>query len=255
MKQDLALARIVLRYAKHPNKLLGGSHEKDIENMYVAKKVTNTVIEKVTNHLDFLYSMSVSKKRWSGTGLSQHDFKALSFVYFWMIDRYGLFHIDDADKLFEIYWDAKKEIEDDNGKYADKLYTSDGLGYTYKKTYIQYINAPSLDNKVRNATTILVNEMTSGAIERVITVKDKTRCFSLKHKEDKLRDQKGLCYIDGKELLYNDAHAAHIVPHSEGGKTDYDNLAMVRIVHNQAMGIQDANDYKESFERNIKKAA
>lgn len=254
LKHDQVLSRILLRYAEYPNHLLGGSLESEIEDLYVAKTIDKTVIDKVNKHLDFLHSMALSKRNWSKKGLSQHDFKALSFIYFDLLDRYELFQINDSNELFALYWAAKKEIEDDESNYAEDI-IKDGSGYTYKTAYVKYMNAPNSDKKVRTATTILMNEMTIDAIERFLLIKDKTRCFSLKQKEDKLVDQKGRCFIDGKELCYRDAHAAHIIPHSEGGKTDYENLVMVRDIHNQAMGIQNANDYKKSFQAKNKKAA
>jgi len=253
LKHDQALARIVLRYAKYPKDLLGGSPDEEIEDMYASEKIADSVKKKVIEHLNFLHSMALSKKKWSKKGLGQHDFKALSFLYFWMMDNYGLFHIKDSEKFIEIYLKAKKVVTDIDGKYEKKTMT-DGSGYTFRRAYTKYIAAPQSHKKVQAATTILANEMTAEAIERVIIVKDKTRCFSPNLKEAKLVDQEGKCYIDGEELDYKHAHAAHIVAHSKGGKTDYNNLAMVRKEHNQDMGQMDLEEYK-CFLRTDKTAA
>ena len=56
-----------------------------------------------------------------------------------------------------------------------------------------------------------------------------------------------MCAIDGEPLKLIDAHAAHIVAHSEGGKSVLENMVMVRAVHNTRMGTMNLNDYKESL--------
>ena len=56
-----------------------------------------------------------------------------------------------------------------------------------------------------------------------------------------------MCAIDGNPLKLMDAHAAHIVAHSEGGQTNLPNMVMVRAIHNTRMGTMNVNDYKESL--------
>ena len=254
LAQDQALARIVLRYVKYPKQLLGGSTEDEIEDMYSEEKIGNSVKDGVIKHLDFLHSMALGKKSWSNGQLAQHDFKSLSFLYFWMVDRYGLFVIPDAEKFMQIYLNAKTVIQKPGGKY-DKKNMTDGSGYTFRTAYNKYINAPQNTKKVQSATEILVKEMTTDKIEKVINIFDKKRCFAMHEKTSKLLEQEGKCYIDGTKLLYKDAEAAHIVAYSKGGKTKYENLAMVRKKWNQDMGSMDLEKYKEAFHRNNKKAA
>ena len=45
----------------------------------------------------------------------------------------------------------------------------------------------------------------------------------------------------------NEAVGAHIKAHSLGGKTEVDNLAVVRKAHNTAMGEMNASQYKELY--------
>ena len=252
LKQEYALARIVLRYAQYPDQLLGGSEDEDIGNMYASEVLDEAVKEKVENHVDFLQVMGVWKKEKGSTGLSQQDFKALSFLYFWMIDEYGLFVIKDAEEFMKIYLKAKTTILKVNGKY-DKKNMKDSSGYSFRTAYVKYINAPQNTKKVNAATEILVEEMTVKAIKRVITVKDSKRCFNVVEKEDRLIEQNWKCYIDGEKLDYKDAEAAHIVAYSKGGKTEVANLAMVRKKWNQDMGSMDLEEYKAIHEK--KKAA
>jgi hypothetical protein len=59
-----------------------------------------------------------------------------------------------------------------------------------------------------------------------------------------LAKQRGKCYIDSKPLSMDDAEAAHIVSYADGGKTDPQNMVMIRSVHNRNMGTMNVNDYK-----------
>ena len=44
----------------------------------------------------------------------------------------------------------------------------------------------------------------------------------------------------------SDAHAAHIIAHSNGGQTVYSNLVMVRAIYNQEMGTMNFDDYMKT---------
>ena len=90
----------------------------------------------------------------------------------------------------------------------------------------------------------LIGEM--GDIENVISVKDTSRSFTVLEKEAKLAEQSFVCAIDHKPLKWKDAHAAHIIAHTNGGRTMYSNLAMVRACYNTEMGTMDLNQYKEN---------
>jgi len=248
LKQDHAFARIVYRYyvAKKGN-LLGGSHDKDIESMYEDASVDETVINaikpKTKKHLDFLRKLAMYRKQHYKTGLTQHDFKAMSFLYFYMIDTYGSFNILDAEEFFKVYATANSKLTNKHGSYADIIH--DASGYTVQIMYKKYIAAPWDGKKISTAISYLVGEM--GDLEDIIEVRDINRSFTVNEKEAKLAEQNFRCAIDGKKLKWNDAHAAHIVAHANGGRTVYSNLAMVRACHNTDMGTMDLNVYKEKM--------
>ena len=84
-------------------------------------------------------------------------------------------------------------------------------------------------------------------IESVILPLDDKRNFTRLEKERKLSEQDYLCAIDGKPLIWEDAHAAHIEAHVRGGRTKYSNLAMVRKKYNLEMGTMSVTEYKESM--------
>ena len=103
----------------------------------------------------------------------------------------------------------------------------------------------NLINKIKEAIKYLVKEINN--IEDCFLVTDSKRGFSHSDRKLKLAEQGGVCAIDGKPLKLMDAHAAHIVAHSEGGQTDLENMVMVRAIYNTRMGTMDLNTYKETL--------
>ena len=106
LKQDHAFARIAYRYICHPKTLLDGSHDKELEVMYQDKgilEISQSTKSKVKKHLDFLLAMSEHRKIKYKGGLTQHDFKAMSYLYFYMLDTYKSFEIIDYEDFFEAY--------------------------------------------------------------------------------------------------------------------------------------------------------
>ena len=245
LKQDHAFARIAHRYIQYTKQLLGGSSDKELETMYENPNLTKDSIPdvKITAHLDFLRKMAMYRKQQFKTGLTQHDFKAMSYLYFYLSDTYGSFDIPDAEEFFKEYARANSALMNKDGDYAETIHESSG--YSVQVMYKKYIAAPWDGKKISTAVSYLVGEM--GDIENVISVKDNSRSFTVLEKEAKLAEQNFVCAIDHKPLKWKDAHAAHIVAHTNGGRTIYSNLAMVRACYNTEMGTMDLNQYKENM--------
>jgi len=245
LKQDHAFARIAHRYIQHPKKLLGGSSDAEIETMYEDPELTleDIPVSKIKKHLDFLRKMAMYRKHQFKTGLTQHDFKALSYLYFYMSDTYGSFDIPDAEEFFKTYARANSSLLNKAGYFAEVIH--EPSGYTVQVMYKKYIAAPWDGKKISTAIAYLVGEM--GDLENVIETKDSNRAFSVQEKEAKLAEQNFVCAVDGKPLKWKDAHAAHIVAHANGGRTIYSNLAMVRACYNTEMGTMNLDDYMEKM--------
>ena len=73
-------------------------------------------------------------------------------------------------------------------------------------------------------------------------------------KEIALQKQDFVCVIDGLPLVWEEAEAAHIKAHANGGKTRLNNLAMVRKVYNKSMGTIDLYEYKKMYDEQQKVA-
>jgi len=250
LKQDHAFARIVYRYTnalKNKESLLGGSSDTELRIMYEDATLTIEDIEKVKSkikkHLEFLRKMGAYRRQSLKNGLTQHDFKALSYLWFYMIDTYGSFDIEDHEVFFEKYAEANFCISNKHGDYATVIHEESG--YSVQTMYKKYIAAPWDGKKIETAISYLIGEM--GDIEDLIETRDSRRDFTRPEKEVKLAEQKFRCAIDGKKLKWNDAHAAHIIAHSNGGRTVYSNLSMVRAIYNTEMGTMDLNQYREKI--------
>ena len=252
LKQEHLFARFVYRYMRCSDKLLGGTEDKDIRELYesdISQEEIKSCNKDIMAHLNFLRKIAQHRnKKNSSKGLSQHDFKALSYLYFHLKDTYGNFKIEDYKEFFNRYWKANGILLDDSakGKYTKDIHVDSG--YSVQVMYKKYIAAPQTTFKVIEAITYLIKEMEQDIKELVIP-QDGKRNFSRQQKENKLATQGGICYIDGKDLDLQDAHAAHIVAHSKGGQTTSDNFVMVRAEHNTNMGTMDLNTYRENFQK------
>jgi hypothetical protein len=251
LKQDHAFARIVYRYMGNHKTLLGGSPDSDIESLY--EDETLTTIDKQTQrkihkHLDFLRDMAIYRKKHYKTGLTQHEFKVLSYLYFALVDKYSEFELDDAEKLFSVFAKANSKLMNKNGEYATRVHTRSG--YTENVMYKKYVAAPMDSSKVIEATQYLLKEMDRQDSEwsDALRTKDPVRNFSVEDKQAKLAEQDFTCFIDGSPLTWEDAHAAHIRAHKKGGRTEYANLAMIRNTHNSDMGTMDVLEYKRWYQ-------
>lgn len=120
-----------------------------------------------------------------------------------------------------------------------------------KKTeYTELVGLYSPDEVARKLALIL------GMIGDVgVTVKDVRRSFSLDDKYRRWVDQENKCALTGEELDFDKAVGGHIVPHSKGGKTTYDNLVILSYSANAMMGDTPYYEYKQKYDANEAKLA
>ena len=253
LKQDHAFARIVYRYMGNHDKLLGGAQDSEIESLYEDETLTSipkNVKAQIEKHLDFLRDMAIYRKKHFKTGLTQHEFKVLSYLYFALVDKYQEFEIENAEDLFMAFAKANSKLMNKNGEYSKRVHTRSG--YTENVMYKKYIAAPWDTSKVTEATEYLLREIDKQDPEwpNALRTKDPVRNFSVEDKQAKLAEQDFTCFIDGLPLSWEDAHAGHIRAHKKGGRTEYANLAMIRDTHNSDMGTMDVYEYKKWYKEN-----
>lgn len=91
--------------------------------------------------------------------------------------------------------------------------------------------------------------------EGIVEVLDPKRTFSRKMIEEKLSQQGYTCWVSGSPLTLAEAEGAHVVAHSRGGKTVFNNLVVVHRDHNRAMGTDNAYDYRDRYLSTLQAAA
>jgi len=251
LKTDELVARIMFRMTQ-PKKL-GESSDAQVRKMYEEfdGDIDSLKIE-LYKVLDYLRIMAVIHKQQFGRGLSQQDFKLLTFLFYWLIDEVGTFSIDDPKSYLKDYKKAFAKLTDHSGKYGKMMNPTD---IDQKPRFISesfkgYLGAPHHKRKIEQVVFWLLLEFTP---TQYIVAKDKKRTYSYDEKVRKLLDQNFICAITGDEVTMDECEAAHIVSHSDGGYTTYDNFVMCRTEHNRAMGSMNLEDYKETYLKNLNK--
>lgn len=116
--------------------------------------------------------------------------------------------------------------------------------FNRKKTeYNELIGLYAPDEVARKMALILGNIQDIG-----ITVKDKRRFFSADEKYRRWEDQERTCALTGEPIDFIDAVGGHIIPHSKGGKTTYDNLVVLSKKSNAMVGDIPFYEYKQKYD-------
>ena len=250
LKTEELLARVVFRYTQ--SDLLGASSDEDLNVMYQSQKLDMTLLSKKTKeHCDFLLKCAINKKT---GGLTQQDFKMLSFLYFYMVDTYGKFKIESYEDFMTAFRKALLEVSDNKGKYG-KIPNDvdfDTKARMVSEAFTSYLGAPHHEKKIKQTVIWLLLELD---IKKYVTILDKKRAFSKIEREKQLLNQNCVCDIDNLPLKLEDAEAAHIISYDNGGSSTMENMKMVRKEHNRAMGTMNLEDYRVIWLQNNKKAS
>lgn len=250
LKTEELLARVVFRYTQ--SDLLGASSDEDLKAMYQSQKLDMSLLSKKTKeHCDFLLKCAINKKT---GGLTQQDFKMLSFLYFYMVDTYGKFKIESYEDFMTAFRTALLEVSDNKGKYG-KIPNDvdfDTKARMVSEAFTSYLGAPHHEKKIKQTVIWLLKEF---EIKNYITILDSKRAFTKDEREKQLLKQNCVCDIDGLPLTLDEGHAGHILSHTNGGKSTPDNMKMIRACHNTAMGSMNLEDYRVIWLQNNKKAS
>ena len=187
------------------------------------------------------------KKTFSG-GLTQQDFKMLSFLRFYLLDKYKVFKINDYTEFMKSYRNAFLLLSNNDKKYG-KLINDTGIDNRARmisEAFTSYLGAPDNAKKIGQTVVWLLLEFD---VREHLCIQDTKRSYTKTERETQLSEQNYKCDIDGEELSLSDAEAAHIVSYHNGGTTTMDNMVMVRREHNRAMGTMNLYDYKNLYEK------
>jgi len=252
LKTEELLARMSYRYTQQT--LLGSSSDDNLESMYEGSDINiDELTAKLNEHCKFLLKCANAKKTFNG-GLRQQDFKMLSFLYFYMMDSYGKFKVEDYVEFMKAYRKAFLTISNKDGKYADiKVdFDFDNSARLIPEAFTKYLGAPHHEKKIKQTVIWLIEEFD---YKKYVTIQDVKRAYTSTEKETRLAEQNWLCDIDGLPLSMSEAEAGHIESHSNGGRSTMDNMRMIRKSHNRAMGTMNLEVYKQHWLEQNKKAS
>ena len=223
--------------------------DNDIYN-YV-NKTTKSKVKSVEKDLESEYEFySTLSKYWKDYARKAPkilDFHLFRVVYWVLREKSKNFKISDWDaftnSLVMNTNDFLKSNErvlytDDEDEQIDSRYATITGAF---KSYVKKVNEPRKYTQAK----IWVEELLD---TNTVVFKDSARGFT---KEDLLKrwNEVGkVNEITGEPIPFQAAVGCHIVPHSDGGKTTYDNLLISDKYHNTKMGTMNALKYKKMYE-------
>jgi hypothetical protein len=201
------------------------------------------VEKKLKNALDFFHKVAVAAKSKRPNGLSMRQFSRLTRLYFYLMGEHKSFKVNNYDAFWRGFAKAFLAVE----KRRNLVNLPCGLDgdRTVGEAFGGYLSFDRAEDWKHEASIKWFLEEFDPL--NYITVKDTKRCFTPKQIEDRLIEQDWKDYIDGKTLSLENAVGAHVLAHTNGGKTSLDNLVVISEEHNNAMGSMDVETYKQWY--------
>lgn len=205
--------------------------------------------------LDFILSYAEVRKRANGSaGLTNIEAVMISRFYMYMTGLYGkyvanwkIYSMDNFYTQFKIVFDSFVG-KNPSGRRLEVVYGNRTKAEAMKKFLAAFDNL----SKVQHSLKWLFDEFDELGIthgDLGIVIKDKNRILSREEKETMWLKQNRKCWISDNDLKFEDAVAAHIIPHEEGGATTPDNIVIVHKDLNSKMGSINAHLYKEMYQQ------
>lgn len=209
----------------------------DEDNLKRTKKKLNDALDWLLNVAD------TARKYKNGRGLSHKQFVMLIRFYFYMKENYKSFKFESVETFWEEFTTAMDTVMSDNDHTFSER---SGKVRVVSEAFGQYLKSDLNDSWKYNKSIELFLE-NFDLNDCGLKILDSKRCFSREEIESALIKQGYKDFIDGKKLTMTDAVGAHVIAHSNGGKTTTDNLVVVSKAHNTAMGTMDVAVYKQSL--------
>jgi hypothetical protein len=265
LSHDEFVARLLCMIIK--NKGLSTCSFEELEEMYVNYGhpesgiwAKDPVIEKrhraeLNTALNFILEYAEVRKRNSNSaGITNHEAVMLSRYYMHMVGQHGKYmanwKVSSMDKFYENFKVVLDSFigKNPNGRRLAIAYV--GTGKTKSEMMKKHLAVFDVLFKVQNSLKWLLEEFEELGLKNAdlgITIKDKNRFLSREEREVMWLKQDRKCWISGLDLKFEDAVAAHIIPHEEGGETTIDNIVIVDKKLNAKMGSMNAHDYKRMY--------
>lgn len=213
-----------------------------LQSMYddesLNQKAVDTIEKKLKSVLDFMQNCAEERKSQVQRGLTGGQIVMLYRLYFSLKSEFKGFKIGDYSKFWTQFNTAfnvfnaknplRKDIVEDNRLIHE--------------AFNQHLGEHKTQYKFDNTVKWMLEEMDLD--EATVITLDSKRSFPREMIELKLAEQGFKCWVDGKPLTMKDAQGGHIVPHSKGGQSVYENLVVISAEHNRRMQDTNAHDYK-----------
>jgi hypothetical protein len=252
LDHDERVARIL--YMVWIGERLDACDKPQLEELYneqISENDMKPLANKVNQCLDFLYAVAVARRRLKNNGLSQSEFTMLMRLWFYFKEKHGNFKLVDADQFYREFDKAMLKFTGRDEKKLIKGTIKDGKDVRLiHEAFRGYLTVHTSKRKMNDTCFWLTEKAGFNPIEsESISVVDTKRFFSNAEIAEKLAEQDYKCWVTGEKLTMKQAQGAHIIPHSKGGKTEWNNLVVVSAEHNRKMSDMNAYDYRDMFER------
>lgn len=224
-------------YSRYNNKEL-------LDNLYNSislenKDVLSSLTSKVEDRLNFIKRLFAElddrQKKIIGNKFSKLN-TLFTFTYA-LEESYGKsYKIDSYSEFAKTIIDAFLDLQDLK-KHGDK--TRDKTRFTE----LQSLFAP---HEISERNSLLLSYIQSTECQPIS--KDEKRGFAISDMHRKWREQGERSSYSGKKIKFEDAVGGHIVPHSKGGRTTYDNLTILTKEENSKLGDTDMTEIVKKFE-------
>lgn len=257
----LTYDRLVARIATiiHNGSKPTNCDDRDIEALYYDRKinqdVADTIRRKTVECLDFMLEMA-EQKGYSNGGkkLTEDECIMLMRLWFNYTSLYKKFTITNYELYYEQWRKAWLQFDkNDPEDYGEELIDS----YDGKEKRARWAlfkdnhnkggvdrwndNIKWIENKFLDHDTLISRG--------ILVIKERRKTLDSDTREKIWLSQNKKCFIDGKRLEFEDAHAAHIVALADGGTNNVSNIRMVRASHNTKMGTMHLEDYKKMWNK------
>lgn len=247
LKIDEMVSRLYYRYYNGGG--LGKADEPALKEVYEAKLSQNEVdkIEsKVAKCLDFVYQIAEVRKEYMKTGLSQAEFSLYTRIWLYMEEEYGSFSIPDYDAFYREINRVFVEFTKPAGDLIEELRAPSPFD-SEKTIAQQFRNTLGVHRKREYIFTALMWLIERVDMQSIVLIKDKRRFFPRSWRETKLAEQDFKCAVTNMPITMETSEGGHIIAHAQGGKTEYDNLAMIESEINQKMGTFSLEEFKAIY--------
>lgn len=232
---------------------LGSRKYEELESMFENDNLDVPKLKKqVDALLKYLLNMAKARKSLYKSGLAKGEMNALANLYLWIETNYGNCNVTDPLEFYRdfsvVYSDYYHDPEYKHQEMIDEKLRKE-IGEHEVSSIMTLFRAYVNDQHSYKKQEQLMKWITTdfNPLDHII-VKDKTRAYPRWMKEVALSKQQNFkCLVDKLPLKWEDAEAAHIIAHADGGQTTLENCAMIRKIHNQKMGTMSVTQYVEIY--------